>query len=301
MQTLRYVLAALVTGAIAVFISENLFWSVPRADFSYFHLLLTCAFYSVATACALSAVAFTGCGGWRGLFLGGAILGYVTEGVVVDTIYDAFPVQLVWTPLAWHALLTALLIGGAPRLEGGKGLGLIVLGGVFCGVWSQYWPTEPAALPPVSDTIIYILGLGLVLPIGHWVLNRLGHVPRPHGAVLMVAPVLVAALWLFKLVQAPFPQKAALPVLLGLILWAMWRLGNRRGAVSFGPAVGPLHLAASMLVPALMLAIAVPGWGMFPDGVYVNIPLAIGTGATALILLLVLLWQANRARPQSPV
>jgi hypothetical protein len=300
MESLRYVVAVLVTGLIAVYVSENLFWSAPRADFSHWELLGAWGFYSAGTACALSAVAFTGCSGWRGLFLGGAIVGFVVEGVIVDTMYDAFPLQLVWTPLAWHALLTGMLIGGAARMAGAQGLAVVAFGGVFCGVWAQYWPIELDGVPAPMATTAYILGAGLALPVGHWVLNRLGHVPRPHGAVLLVAPVLVAALWLFKLVGAPFLQKAALPVLLGLTVWAMWRLGRRNQPVGFGAPLGPLRLAATLLVPVLMLAVALPGWAAFPAGISVNIPLALATGAISLILFLVLIWQAMYAERKAP-
>jgi hypothetical protein len=293
MMTLRYLAAALATGLIAVFASENLFWSAPPDDFSYAELLGAWGFYSAGCACALSAVAWSGCGGWRGLFLGGAILGFVVEGVIVDTMYDAFPAQLIWTPLAWHALVTALLIGGAARVPGWRGLALIALGGAACGAFALYWPIERGTMPGTGTTALYILGVGLALPVGHWVLNRLGEVPRPHGAVLLVVPALVAALWLWKLAAAPLPQKTALPVMVGLTVWAMARLGGR-GPVGFGNPPGPGRLAATLILPGLMLPIALAGWAAVPAGVAVNVPFALVTGVLGLGLWLWLIGSALR-------
>jgi hypothetical protein len=293
MEAVRYLIAALACGLIAVFASENLFWAAPRDGFSMVELAGAWAFYSAGCACALSAVAWTGCGGWRGLFLGGAILGFVVEGVIVDTMYDGFPLQLVWTPLAWHALLSALLIGGAARLAGWRGLALVVLGGAVCGAFALYWPIERGAMPPAAVTVAYILGAGVALPLGHGVLNRLASVPRPHGLMLAVIPALIGALWLYKLSLAPLPQKAALPVMAGLTLWAMARLGSG-GPVGLGAPPGPARLAATLLVPVVMLAIALPGWALFPAGVAVNVPFALVSGLFGLGLWLWLLACAVR-------
>jgi hypothetical protein len=111
--------------------------------------------------------------------------------------------------------------------------------------------------------------------------------------VLLAVPVLIAMLWLYKLAAAPLPQKAALPVMVGATVWAMARLGHR-GGVGFGDAPGPARLAATLLVPAVMMCIALAGWAAFPAGVAVNIPFALATGLTGFGLWLWLLVQAAR-------
>ena len=85
-ESWRYILASLCLGAIAVWASETLFWSAPPPDFEPIGLVLTYLAYSFVCATVLSAVAWSGCGGWTGLFLGGALLGWLTEGVVTGTM-----------------------------------------------------------------------------------------------------------------------------------------------------------------------------------------------------------------------
>ena len=108
----RYWLAAGTLGAAATWGSENLFWSAPPAGWTPLELAVTWVVYSLCVAAALSAVLWSGVQGWRAVFLGGAVLGWLIEGVVVATMYAAFPFQVVWTPLAWHALITGLVVVG---------------------------------------------------------------------------------------------------------------------------------------------------------------------------------------------
>jgi hypothetical protein len=292
LETLRYVAASFTLGLISVWASENLFWSAPPDDLTLPAWVMTWIVYSLASACALSAVAWTGIGGWRAVFLGGAILGFVVEGVVVGTMYDGFPLQLVWTPLAWHALITGLAVGGVaradwplPRLAAAQ-----LATGALAGTFALYWPLERAVLPGPWAVAGYIAGIGLVLPFGHWVLDRMGTVPRPAGWVLCVVPALGVVLWGVQTVASLNPLRLACPVMIGLTLWAMSRLGGR-AVISFGVPGRALQRASVILVPFGMLAVALPGWAIL-GGVAVNVPFALGTGGVALGVWLWCLWQA---------
>lgn len=296
METTRYIAASLACGLVAVFASENLFWSAPREEPSAVGFLLGWLVYAFGCACALSAVSWSGLGGARGLFLGGAVLGWVVEGVVVDTTYDAFPLQLVWTPLAWHALLTALLVFGSGRVAGARGVFMTLGAGATCGLFALWWPIERGAMPPFVEVAAYLAIGGLTLPIGHAILNRVGTVPRPRVAVLAVAPAIAALVWIVKGVLAPSPAKLALPIVLGLTLWTMRRLGGD-APVTFGDPPGPARLALTMAIPLLTLAVATAGWAAFPAGVPVNVPLALTTGAIGLGLWCHASWRAW-ARPR---
>ena len=98
MESARYVGLSLVLGGLCVWASENLFWMMPPPGITPLDFGLTVIAYSIAAAVALSAVIWTGVGGIRAAFLGGAIMGYMSEGVIVGTIYEGVPLQLIWTP-----------------------------------------------------------------------------------------------------------------------------------------------------------------------------------------------------------
>lgn len=304
METLRYVGAALAAGLIAVFVSENLFWSAPRPDFWWPALLPTWGLYGAAAAVALSAVAFTGCGGWRGFFLGGAVMGFMVEGVAVDTMYDAFPLQLVWTPLAWHALLTGLAVGGLGRMAGVWPVSRLALAwvalGLLFGVWALYWPAERGDVPTAGPVLAYSLGCGLAVPAGNLWLSRLARVPRPHGAVLLAVPVAAAVLWGVKTAMFPSPVRLALPLQLGLTFWAMAGLGQRGAAVSFGPPAPPWRHALALLMPATAAGVLLAFWGV-GGGLPTNIIVAVTTGVVSLAIWLWLVWRAAHKRLAKPL
>jgi hypothetical protein len=272
-----------------------MFWAAPAPDLTVVEWLMTWVAYALASACALSAVSWSGLGGWRGLFLGGALLGFVVEGVIASTMYDGFPFQLVWTPLAWHALLTALALGGLgrvgwvwPRILAGY-----VALGVVTGAFALFWPLERVADYGVVPVGVYLVGVGLGVPLGQWGLGRIGTAPRPPGWVLCVVPGMALALWAVQTVFAPSPVRLACPAMIGMTVWAMRRLGGG-GVVSFGAPGGWPLLA--MAVPVVMSGIALMGWA-WVGPVAMNIPVALVTAPIALGLWLWCLWRAMRAVP----
>lgn len=294
-----YLSAAASLGFIAVWGSENLFWTAPPDDLSTGGFLLAWAAYALVAAAALSAAIWSGLGGWRGAFLGAALLGFGIEGAVVGTMYEAFPAQLVWTPLAWHALITGLCILALPlrlvRARVAAQLGGLLALGLFGAFWGLYWPAERAALPGFLPLLVYLPGLSFGVVAAEVVLTRL----RPQGCFgrwLWIAPAGVLALWLLQAVAVPDPLRLCWPVLVGLAVWAMRRLGpGAAGWPDFGPPV-PLRRAALFPLAPLATALAVvPGWQAF-GAVEVNVPVALVSGAVGLGLWLWLLFRAFRSR-----
>lgn len=290
-----YLVACLCLGWIAVWAGETLFWTTPAPDLRVRDLFFTWLVYALAAGAALSAVVWAGLAGWRAAFLGGAILGFGIEGAVVGTIYDAFPVQLVWTPLAWHALISGLcvLAGGLALARGSaavQGLGLVGLG-VFGACWGLYWPLEDKVLAGMPGVLIYLGlgGLGVGLALG--VLSRLP-VLRWGRWWLWIAPMAVLAIWAVGTALAPSQLRLAWPVMIGATLWAMARLGSG-GSTGFGPPVAWGRALAFVLAPVVTAVLVVPGWARF-GGVAVNGPIALATGAVGLALWLRLLWRAAR-------
>lgn len=291
-----YLAAAASLGFIAVWGSENLFWTAPD-DLSAVEVLLTWAAYTLVAAAALSVAIWSGLGGWRGAFLGAALLGFGIEGAVVGTMYDAFPAQIVWTPLAWHALVTGLAVLALPlRMARGPlrwQLGALIMLGLFGALWGLYWPTERAGLPGLVPLLVYLPGLSLGVVAAQAVLTRL----RPEGRFgrwLWIAPVAVVMLWLVQGAIAPDPRRLAWPLVVGLTVWAMRRLGRGSAAwPAFGPPVPLWRLALFPLAPLLTAILVVPGWRRF-GAVPVNVPVALATGAIGLGLWLWLLFRAFR-------
>lgn len=230
--TLRYLGLALALGVIAVWASENMFWIVPPGPVTALELVLTWLAYTMACACALSMVIWSGVRGWPAAFLGGAVLGYVVEGVVVGEIYEGFPLQLVWTPLAWHALITGGVVLGLARLgRGPLTMALVWTAyGAAMAFWALYWPLERPNLPDTGALMVY-LALPAVLVVGAQVaVDRLWPLPPVLRWVLWIAPVLVFLLWGLRVaISPPNLTYFVLPVILGGLYLAMRRQGQGQG------------------------------------------------------------------------
>ena len=297
MQSLHYLILSLVLGAVAVWASENWFWFVPPPDLTLPEFALTIVFYAVAAACALSAVILTGVRGWPAAFLGGAIVGYMSEGVIVGTIYDEFPIYLVWTPLAWHALLAGGIVFGLGRAGWSTGrLVLLWLAfGLFGAFWGQYWTLERQILPGVGSLAIYLLASGLLVVGAQLVLDRIGELPRPPLWLLLLAPGIAGLLWLWQTVTGFVPQRLALPLVVLLILWIMRRLGLRsEGGTSLGQSGGWRH-GLFLIAPLVAVAVAPPLWGLGLGTLAANWVTLIVTSLTALAALGWLIWRAGRS------
>ncbi len=120
-------------------------------------------------------------------------MGYMAEGVIVGTIYDPLPFYWVWTPLAWHALISGGLVFGIGRA--GHALGPGRMAAVWAGLglgaayWGQYWPSEATGpLPGRGGLAVHLLGFGGLVVLAQWGMDRLGHLPRPPHGVLAIAP-----------------------------------------------------------------------------------------------------------------
>lgn len=291
-----YLAASGALGAITLWGSEMLFWSAPRGPVSVVELALTWLAYAVCSAAALSMVLVTGVQGWRAVFLGGAVLGWTVEGVVVATMYDAFPFQVVWTPLAWHALVTGLVVVGAGRVAGRwplwRRVATWLVVGVVAGLWASWWPIERGAMPSLGATAAYLVGLGLLVPVGHLVLDRVGHVAVPSRPVLLMAPVILGVGWLVRFVLAPTPLYLVLPVLLALTWWLMRRWSDEAprpglalgGGSGGGVGAGVRAQAPFLIAPVVGSLLASQLWRGVPEGLPFHIVVALASIAVSLWL-----------------
>ncbi len=297
-----YVVLSLSLGTIAVWGSEVMFWSAAPADLTLPIFLLTIVMYSVCCAGALSAVLLTGSRGLMALVGGGALLGWLTEGVIVATAYDAFPVQLVWTGLAWHMLITTVAMLGLFRAGPHWPLWQQVLGwtglGILFGVWAMFWPTERTDL--TAAPALYMIGSGVVAIIANIAIDKLGpSLTRPPRWVLWIAPVLLILLWIAQRVAAPNPITLSVPALLILTVWAMRRLGDSQSLPDWRPAPHVWRHGVPVIAPVIATFMAAYGWENF-GAVGSNIPIAIGSGLISLILWGWLIWRGVRDPVSAP-
>lgn len=137
-QTMRFLMQSLALALVGYWASEALFWGFPPVPGDPLTLGFTLLVYAVVIAAVLSAAQVTGARGGAGLVLGGALFGFLIEGVIVDTMMWSVPITLVWVPLAWHMPLSVLAAIAAVR-RGGRWLALaipaLIGGDRECGIF----------------------------------------------------------------------------------------------------------------------------------------------------------------------
>jgi hypothetical protein len=169
--------------------------------------------------------------------------------------------------------------------------------GLAGAYWAQYWVTERPDLPDPLRFQVYILGFGLIVPLAHAVMDRMGQLPRPRTWVLWVAPVIAALVWLAGSIVDPNPMRLVLAPILMLILWVMWRLGQRDGPVSLGRAVPLWHHLLFLIAPALVVLLAPLGWAQGWGSLQANWVVAGLTILGSVVWMARLVWSAAK-RPK---
>jgi hypothetical protein len=299
MESLRYVLICLSCGIIAVWAGENMFWFAPPHDLRPTDLAFAVIAYSIASGVGLSLVILSGIGGLPAAFLGGAVMGYMAEGVIVGTIYDPLPFFWVWTPLAWHALISGGLVLGLGRAGGRLGplrMALIWGGlGLASAYWAQYWPSEATEpLPTRRMLALYLVGFGVLVVLAQAGLDRIGHLPRPPRVVLWVAPMIALAVWTAQGVMDLNPWRVLLPLVLLLLWWTMRRLGDPGARVSLGAPVPVWQHALVLIAPAIAVALAPLGWAQGWGTLGANWIVAMVSVLGSVAWLALLVWRAAR-------
>jgi len=261
---LRRLALALATGAVFVFFSETVFWGATGPDrMAMPQALATLAGYGLVAFVFLWLVErFRARTVWT-VFLAGAVVGWLVEGVVVQTTYEALPLSISFTGLAWHALLTVLVgwywLGGA--LAAGDVRRAAVLStavGAFWGLWSISWLMQDEPAASAGRFALFAIGWTAALAIAFLVANALRGRPfTPTRIELGLVALVLGLAFVATAVAVPIAL-AVLPVLLGLA----W-LGLRAGARSEPPPeprpepARPLAYAALGLIPAVAIPIYV--------------------------------------------
>ena len=272
----RRIAFALIVAAIMVVFSEKLYWYVT--GYGVVDLLLGYFFPTYVLLWLIDAFRVRRIGP---LFLAAAVFGFLTEGVLVGTLYEGGPLgwfNVSYTSLAWHAPLSVLFgwwwLGR--RLAAGslRGLAAACAGvGLLWGLWAlAWWLPENAADPallaqgarlgpwPVGDFALHAFAFTTLLAAAHWLLGRGAALPafRPSAAEALLVMGGLLFFYVGVLVAVPWAPLKLLP-LLALALAGLWR--NRRRATpgstlaeGRGPA-RPAALLALFAMPAAAVAV----------------------------------------------
>jgi hypothetical protein len=230
---IRRVIVVFSTGYVCLFFSELAFWSkydpkgmAPR------ELLMTWLAYSIVAYVFLSVLALSRARSIWALFLAGAVYGWFVEGIVVQTMYDDFPINLSWTGLAWHALITILVGWYLIRkvLLENRYLKTVVVSsviGIVWGAWAVFWWVEYNAVTPLWQFSLYALIATLVL-ILFYAVHDLAHLAafRPTWIEVGVLALIAVTYFVFVSLRAKPIAGIILPPLLAVVYFTLRK--NRR-------------------------------------------------------------------------
>jgi hypothetical protein len=236
MRGLKKLIFVLSTGYILMFYSELLFWSryKPEAD-SVGGYLMTWALYSVTSFAFITAVNLFKARSIWALFLCGALYGWLTEGVIVQTMYnyEAFPFYISWTGLAWHALISVLVGFYCVRkvLLERRPFKIVCLAGaigLFWGFWAVcWWVEEPGTSPGLLGFAVFAFSSSLPLIACYWICERLSDNSFSYRKWELYAVILLfVSYFLFLTLPAAPVAALVLPPLLLLLYLSLRK--NRR-------------------------------------------------------------------------
>ena len=311
MKGIKKLAFVLSTGYILMFYSELVFWSRyrPEAD-SFGGYLMIWAVYSVTSFAFLIAVdVFKARSIWA-LFLCGALYGWLTEGVVVQTMYnhESFPFYIFWTGLAWHALIS-ILIGwyyvSKVLLENKpfKTVWVASAIGLFWGIWAVcWWVEEPGTSPGLLGFALFAFLSSLPVIVSYWLCGRL--LRRSFATrkwQLCIIGILLVLYFVFVTLPAAPVAALILPPLL-LIIWLTLRRNKhiqKRGTLLELSAgfVKPQNCLCLFFMP-LVATVVYGVFGLWDVKVHTNWLIALVTTPTGAILFIISAVKIWRARPQ---
>ena len=240
-----------------MYYSEHMFWARfrPGTD-GIANFLSTWVAYSLAGYAAMAAISIFRVRRPAGVFLAGAVFGWLLEGVVVGTTYEMLPLSISFTGLAWHALISfAFGLWALPEILSRRRNLLLpaVIGiGLFFGAWAINWNANPNEYhaSAVEFLIFAAAATALLVPAyGAFTALRRSPVrihPAEGGALVLVA------LFFFAFRAAAQPVALCiLPVLMGITFAALgW---NRRKEAAGSLLADPLPPVPARALAALIL------------------------------------------------
>jgi hypothetical protein len=260
---LKRLALSLCTGVIFVCWSEVMFWARPMPGTSLRELVPTALAYSVAAYVFLWLVDAFRARSFDAVFLAGAALGWLVEGVVVQTLYEQMPLSLSFTGLAWHALLTVgvgwyLIPRELASGRHGRLACLAALIGVAYGLWAVWWWTEAPPPLPWREFAGYAWRYSVVLILAYVFASRI-RLPAFRPSRMEAVILAIVVLGYFGFVTVPSDPRAlwVLPPLVGVIFLTLRRnvlVEPRQNSATLPQGPAPVSWPASLLLFLIPLA-----------------------------------------------
>lgn len=261
MRRFKNTVLVLVTGYIFVYFSEHLFWARPRPEDSVGDWIATWITYSLLAYVFLLLVSHFRVKSLWALFLAGAAFGWMTEGIVVQTVYEALPLSISFTGLAWHALITIWVGWYGVRqalfhMSAGRVLKLAALIGIAYGFWAINWWLEPdGGVASVPAFAVFAFGTTALAVLSFWLAIWSSAEPFiPKRWVTRLVLALFTLYFCFVTVPANPIAVVVLPPLLGAVVWALCRNRQDENAGSLldvpKTCISVWHYATLFALPA---------------------------------------------------
>ena len=270
---MKRALVALSAGYVLMYYSELVFWArYDPVGMALPDLLFTYLIYSLVTYIFLSVITRFQVRTFWALFLAGAVYGWLIEGVIVQTMYDSFPLQISFTGLAWHSLIS-VMVGWYYvlniLLQNSYKKTTLTAGviGLFYGLWAICWWTEEGIVTPVSEFALYAVVTSAVLVGCYWMYNRLcPSAFEPTKIEWIILIIVVLFFYSFTVLVQP-AALLVLPPLLGLVYLTLRRNRNkerRRDLIGvLRSEIKPLNYGLLFLIP--LVAVVVYAFFLFLD------------------------------------
>ena len=285
---LKRLLAMLSLGYVLYFYSEFMFWARWKPGDTLLSQAVTWLVYSLLAFFVLLLSERYRADGVDSVFLIGAVFGWLVEGVVVQTAYEAFPFQLVWTPLAWHALITVLLgvyfagkaLSEWELLKSGV---FFTLMGAFWGLWASYWKLEDGYAFPHEDFALYAFAGTALLAVAYLSLASFsGDDFKPTKAEFAIYSVVLSVFAVVTFAVVPFAPAVLLPLLV-ITLYSRRGLKGNGNFLRRYSNLNPRRLFLLFLMPLFALLTYLP---LMDVWIEVNLPVALATSSAGLLLFL---------------
>jgi hypothetical protein len=252
------------TAYILTFYSEWMFWTGrPPSENYLLEAIPTWIAYAIITFLFLTAASYFRVQNFWAIFLAGALYGWLLEGVLVQTMYDDFPINISFTGLAWHALF-AVIFGWwwlPSRLRAGRAIIPCLLFGVGLGLWSTGWWTEPdVAIAPAESIFLYNFTFGLLLVPAYVLWSRFNLADfRPSRIELVGIFILTGLYFVFVTIPKQPLSLVVLPPLLGLVIWALRK--NRQRTPEISPKMDAITFKKALPLLLIPLVASLVYWG----------------------------------------
>lgn len=201
--------------------------------------------------------------GFAGFFLSAALFGFAIEGIPVAVLFESVPFSLIWTSLAWHALLSVTLgwlgyrVVMSRKSWAAASLYNLALG-LLIGIWGGYfWNVRESDAEirfewsdPEPFFLQFAIGVALFMA-GHALLDRLAdNWPDPSRYEFRSFLIAAALAFAGGSLIVMFPVSLILPALAVL---CFWKLNQLKGDGRWAQEVLALKIPASRYILGLLL------------------------------------------------